>query len=68
VFCNQADQSNGILKLSSILSTCMSDISGAHLCHVSEFYYCLFQIGKAKVLKKSGSDKVLIIGAGLTLH
>ncbi|PNF28878.1 Transketolase [Cryptotermes secundus] len=28
----------------------------------------VLQIGKAKILKKSGSDKVLIIGAGVTLH
>jgi transketolase len=27
-----------------------------------------FQIGKAKVLKKSDSDEVLVIGAGVTLH
>lgn len=35
---------------------------------ISELYYYLFQIGKAKILKKSSSDKVLIIGAGVTLH
>lgn len=34
-----------------------------------ELWYCSwFQIGKAKILKKNVSDKVLVIGAGVTLH
>ena len=34
-----------------------------------ELQYCSwFQIGKAKILKKSAHDKVLVIGAGVTLH
>lgn len=36
---------------------------------VVELHYCSwFQIGKAKVLKKTENDKVLVIGAGVTLH
>jgi len=36
---------------------------------VVELQYCSwFQIGKAKILKKSVNDKVLVIGAGVTLH
>ena len=36
---------------------------------VVELQYCSwFQIGKAKILKKSANDKVLVIGAGVTLH
>lgn len=31
-------------------------------------YRSWFQIGKAKILKKSVNDKVLVIGAGVTLH